>query len=267
MNNIYELDSLCAYIGGKRYLAKTISKYIKNTPHRLYGEVFFGMGSVFLRKGFKSKVEVINDINKDIYNLFKVLRKHYPEVERLFEFNICSREEFLNYLKVNPDSLTDIERAVRFVYLQKLRFGGNPLTSSFAVGKNKDARFKTQKMLKQMKLISNRLDKVIIENLDFEKFIKSYDSEQSLFYLDPPYYNFEKYYGKDIFSKKDFERLNNCLDNIKGKFILSINNCDEIRELFKNFYIKEVKTRYCIKTKNDVKELLIFNYDCKEDGK
>jgi len=85
---------------------------------------------------------------------------------------------------------------------------------------------------------SKRLNKVVIEQVDFEQLIKTYDRAGALFYLDPPYYEAEKYYP-DRFHPEDHVRLQKALSGVKGKFVLSYNDCPEIRELYKNFTIIE----------------------------
>jgi DNA adenine methylase len=116
-------------------------------------------------------------------------------------------------------------------------------------------------MTEYLTLVSARLARVAIENKDFQNLISSQDREETLFYLDPPYFETEKYYQNVEFKREDHERLYNSLKNIKGKFILSYNDCPYIRELYKGYNIKEV-TRFnnlSFKTK-EFRELIITNY-------
>lgn len=108
-----------------------------------------------------------------------------------------------------------------------------------------------------------RLSRVYIENAHFEKVLTRFDRPTTFFYLDPPYYRCEDDYGKGIFSREDFGRLRDILTNLKGKFILSLNDTPEIRELFKEFWITTVKTSYSATkqgAKSGVSEVLILNY-------
>lgn len=105
-----------------------------------------------------------------------------------------------------------------------------------------------------------RLGRTLVECLPYEKMIQKYDREGTLFYLDPPYWGCENDYGKDIFSRADFEHIRDLLRAVKGKFIMSINDVSEIRELFADFNIKTVDTKYQIGNTKVVKELLITNY-------
>jgi DNA adenine methylase len=82
--------------------------------------------------------------------------------------------------------------------------------------------------------------------LDFRALIKRYDRPGTLFYLDPPYYNCEGDYGADLFKRDDFTDLATILEALKGRFILSLNDVPEVRELFSWAKIKAVKTTYSV---------------------
>jgi DNA adenine methylase len=106
----------------------------------------------------------------------------------------------------------------------------------------------------------------VIENLSYDTIIERYDGEDVLFYLDPPYYSTEHYYAGDGFTTKDHKRLRDLLSKIKGKFLLSYNDCPEIRSLYKGFNIQtSKKIQYTLgsnthKSKKFVNELYISNY-------
>jgi DNA adenine methylase len=112
-----------------------------------------------------------------------------------------------------------------------------------------------------------RLCRVYIENKPYQEIIKRYDRPNTFFYVDPPYYTFEDYYGPGIFSTNDFSLLAQLLSNIQGKFVMSINDVPVIRDLFKSFHIEEAITSYSAAAahrKKQVTELLIMNYKPKE---
>jgi len=119
-----------------------------------------------------------------------------------------------------------------------------------------------QKAVDFLREASKRLDYVVVENLDFERLIKIYDKPDALFYLDPPYYDAEKYYP-DRFNPDDHERLRDALDRMKGKLILSYNDCPTIRELYKGYNIIGIE-RFDNLTSKDggqqYKEVLIKNF-------
>jgi DNA adenine methylase len=103
-----------------------------------------------------------------------------------------------------------------------------------------------------------RLKDTIILNTSYENVIKEYDSPTTFFYLDPPYENSKKT-TSSRYESIDYTQLRDTLKSIQGKFLLSINDSPFIRELFKDFTIEEVETRYCLKQRRVV-ELLIKNY-------
>jgi len=112
------------YIGGKRNLARRLVERIEQIPHATYAEPFVGMGGVFFRRRRRPKGEVINDRSRDVATLFRILQRHYPQFIDAIRFQITTRAEFERLVKTDPDTLTDLERAARFLYLQRTCFGG-----------------------------------------------------------------------------------------------------------------------------------------------
>ena len=173
-------------------------------------------------------------------------------------FLLNSRELFQDFLaQYNVRGLTDIQRAIRFFMLIKTSYGSK-LTTYGCVKRN------IENMTGMFEEIQKRLNTVVIENLDFEKLIKLQDKESTFFFLDPPYFGTEKYYKNVDFTKEDHERLYNTVKNIKGKFLISYNDCEYIRELYKDFNVEEV-TRFsnltaALEEKKEYKEILIKNY-------
>ena len=119
-----------------------------------------------------------------------------------------------------------------------------------------------QKAVDFLSVASERLSTVVIENLDFEHLIRTYDRPGALFYLDPPYYDAEKYYPHR-FQPEDHKRLKEVLDNVKGKWILSYNDCREIRDLYAGYTVISIDRAHNLVSKNQSKryrELIIKNY-------
>lgn len=256
------VEPLSSYIGGKKLLAKTIVPIIEKIPHNVYAEPFVGMGGIFFRRTQKPKCEAINDINNELVNMFRMVERFPDYLADMLRFKICSRAEFKRMLATPPLLLTELERAVRFIYIQKSAFGGKVRSQSFGVDLSR-VRFNSGRVIPQIQALHERLSSVYIECLPYAEFIKRYDRADTLFYLDPPYWGSEKEYGKDFFSRADFAELAKLLKGIKGRFILSINDVPEIRAIFKGFYIKEVSTRYTAGTQSgkQAAELLISNVD------
>lgn len=250
------------YIGGKRNLAKRICTCINVVPHQLYAEPFVGMGGVFFRRSFRPKAEVINDLSRDVSNLFRILQRHYPQFMDMLKYQLTTRSEFERLNRTDPDTLTDLERAARFLYLQRTAFGGRVESRHFGTSPGYPARFDLNKLSSMLEDAHERLSGVNIECLPYDDFILKYDRAFTLFYLDPPYFSNETDYGKGIFTPDDFERLADILANIKGRFIMSLNDTPETRNIFSAFKMETVQTTYSInKTKSKkAGELIIMNY-------
>ena len=249
--------------GGKRFLAPRIVEQIEAVPHRCYAEPFVGSGTVFLRRAKRAPVEIINDINGEIVNLFRVVRAHPTELDRQFEWALAAREEFLRLLAVPPESLTDIQRAARFVVIQRLRFSGKTESRSTKFSPHRKISFHVSLISRLIRGAHARLQDVQIERLDWAEFIRRYDRPFTLFYLDPPYWGHEDDYGKGIFARDDFARMADILRGLAGRFILSLNDRPEVRETFAGFRFEQVSASHTINAKaaRQVGELLISGGD------
>ncbi len=232
------------YLGGKRNLAKRLCALIEATPHRAYVEPFVGMGGVFLRRPKPAPVEVINDLSGDVANLFRVVRRHYEPFVDALRWLIASRAEFERQRALDPRLLTDIERAVRFLYLQRLAFGGRVVGRTFGVRKDAGNRFNLARLRAELKALRDRLAPVTIEQLDYADLIRRYDSPTTLFFLDPPY-DETSGYGLD-FGHAAYTAMAEQLDRIRGRFIMSINDTPFIRETFARFDIAEIETTWTV---------------------
>jgi DNA adenine methylase len=248
-----------AYIGGKKQLAARLAELIERVPHHTYAEPFVGMGGVFLRRSLAPKAEVINDVSADVATLFRILQRHYVAFMDMLRFQLTSRRDFERLLQIDPATLTDLERAARFLYLQRLAFGGKVAGRSFGVSPGLPGRFDVTKLAPALADLSERLAGVIIENLPFADFIARYDGAGVLFYLDPPYHGGEEDYGAGVFHRRDFLRLAEQLAGIKGGFVLSINDTPETRRTFSAFAIEEVTLTYTISEgpATEARELII----------
>ena len=247
------------YIGGKRNLSRRLCALIDATPHDTYVEPFVGMGGVFLKRTRQPRAEVINDISADVTTLFRILQRHYPQFMDVLKWQITSRAEFDRLRAAAPDTLTDLERAARFLYLQRLSFGGKVDGRNFGVKREASARFDVTKLGPMLDELHTRLTGVVIERLPYADLIRRYDGPGTLFFLDPPYWGCEGDYGPGVFERDDFERLAEQLAQIDGRFILTINATKGARDVFDRFEIEEVDTTYSIGTgaAKAVKELIV----------
>ena len=143
--------------------------------------------------------------------------------------------------------MTDLQRAARFLYLQRLAFGGKVTGQNFGVDRRTPARFDVTKLEPMLAEIHERLAGVVIEQLPYGELIRRYDGPDVLFYLDPPYVDCEDDYGSG-FERADFERLADQLGQIQGKFVLSINDRPLAREVFARFHCEAVPVTYTVGT-------------------
>jgi DNA adenine methylase len=232
------------YIGGKKQLARRIIERIDATPHEIYAEAFIGMGGVFFRRSKAPKVEVINDKSQDVAIFFRILQRHYQAFMDMLKWQLTSRAEFERLLGQDPNTLTDLERAARFLYLQKLTFGGKVAGRSFGAQMSGPARFDPTKLNVLLEAIHARLASVTIECLDWCEFLRRWDRPAALFYLDPPYFGTENYYGKGLFSADQHEAMATALSGLQGRFILTLNDLPATREIYRRFDIQSADLSY-----------------------
>lgn len=260
LSAVTPVKPIAPYLGGKRVLAKRLATLAGSIDHKRYVEVFMGMGGPFFRRNQRPKVEVINDINRDVINLFRILQRHYPQFLDTLKWQLAGRQEFERLRRAVPETLTDLERAARFLYLQRMSFGG--MGKTYGVDYGGPARFNLTKLEPMLEAVHERLCGVHIECMGFDQLIQKYDSRPgTLFYCDPPYWGHEDDYGKSIFSRADFTLLRDLLKACQGHFILSINDVPEVRDLFADFYLHPVELNYRAGgPPKPAKELIITNF-------
>ena len=230
------------YMGGKSRLAATIAAEIP-TDHTCYAEPFCGACWVLFAKE-PSKAEVINDLDGELVNFWRVIQQHLEEFLRSYKFAVISRELFELHKRTDPKSLTEIQRAVRYFYLQKLGFGGKTKDRTFGMTITSPARLNLLNLEDRLSEVHWRFKRVTIEHLKALDCIHKYDRPATLFYIDPPYYGTAGYV--DPFGHQDYLDLANVLSSIKGRFILSLNDRPKVREIFADFKIKRVTLKYSV---------------------
>jgi len=263
------INSPIKWVGGKRNLRKELVSIMPK--HTQYVEVFAGAIWVLLEKE-PTKIEIINDINGDLINFYRVIQnknKCEQLIERIY-FLPKSREIFDIFdkqLEMKRDELGEINRAVMFYYLLKLVFGGrfDRKKKSFCVPNDGRKNINYDKFPDEFLELHERLKNVYIEKEDYKYILKKYDRHDGLFFLDPPYLDTTEHnYGVN-FNIEEYSLLKSKLDDIKGKFILTCNDKPELRQLFKDYNIKDNKVHYSVSgTSNACKEygeLIITNYE------
>lgn len=233
-----------AYIGGKRNLSKELIQLIQATPHDVYAEAFVGMGGVFCRRTVVPRAEVINDASRDVATFFRILQRHYPQFMDTLKFQLTSRADFERLSQVDPDTLTDLERAGRFLYLQALAYGGKVAGRTFGVDPGRAGRFNVTILAQRLAELHERMAGVVIECLDFEPFIRRYDRPGTLFFCDSPYVGTEDYYDASLFQEESLWRLAATLKSIKGRFIATNLDHPKVRDAFQGCDIREVGVTY-----------------------
>jgi DNA adenine methylase len=234
------MDSPLQYLGGKSRLSRSIVERIPE--HETYCEVFAGAAWVFFRKE-PSKFEVINDLDSELVAFYRVLQNHLEEFLRQFRWLLASRAWFEDWKRqMEAGGLTDIQKAARYYYVQRQCFAGRVKGRTFGVAPANRPRINLLRMEEELSEVHLRLAGVVIEHIPWEAFIQRYDREGTFFYLDPPYWK-KPFYAHN-FVWEDHERLAEILAGLKGKWIMSINDEPEIRELFSRFRIQTVSLGY-----------------------
>lgn len=233
-----------SYIGGKRALAKRITEIFP--AHTTYVEAFAGGAQVLFHKE-PSKVEVLNDLDGEIVNFFRVCQHHHEELIRQFRFSLVSRTVFNAYMAMDPAALTDIQRAARFLYLQKNAYAGLVRRKSYNFNVIQPPGFNLERLPELLENAHKRLERVQIECLPYEEILKRYDRPTTLFYLDPPYYGLQLY--RHNLTPEDFALMAERLGKLRGHFVLSLNDVPEVRTLFRPFRIREVELAYTAQKK------------------
>ena len=251
---------LSSWLGGKFKLAKRIIEQIP-ADHRTYVEPFAGAAWVLFYKE-PSKVEVLNDLNLEVINLYRCLQNHLEEFVRHFRWALVSRDEFERQRAMPPESLTDIQRAARFYYLQKTCFGGRITSPTFGASVTAPPKLNLLRIEEELSAVHLRLARVMLERLPYNEVLTRYDRPGTFFYIDPPYWGCEDDYGRGLFTRDDFQALAEQLASLKGRFLLSLNDVPEVRWIFTGFNIEEVTLRYTAGKNNNTqaRELFIKNY-------
>ena len=227
-------------------------------------EPFVGSGAIFFGRQFRANVEVVNDLDKDVFHIFKDAQAVGDKLkDKSFK---PTREKYQRLLK-QTKFRSPLERLYRNIYVSRNSFGGS--RKSY-IGEKSEASPKYEKGIIdkwQNSQYKDRLKGVKIYNQDFKKLLKSWDSPETFFYLDPPYSRAEK--NKDYVEVGvTINEVYDAVKNLKGKFILSYDDVPEARKIFSKFNIKQVSTNYADGSggaNKAVCELLISNYPLKID--
>lgn len=230
------MNPIVAWPGGKRALSKQILPLLPK--HTCYCEPFGGGAAILLAKG-RSPIEVYNDLNGELVNLFRVVKYHPTEFKRCIRLVLNSRQEFDDLKRQR--GLTDIQRAVSWFIQNRLSFGGKG--SHYGYGRKSGgaasgSRFARMRAVMEL---NRRLDSVNIEHLPWDTCVQRYDSEGTLFFLDPPYVEGSRgVYGPLAFAEEDHRALREMLAKVQAKWVLTYGDHPMIRDLYEGCRIVEV---------------------------
>lgn len=289
------MNSIISWVGGKKALRELIYQRMPKDYGR-YIEVFGGGGWVLFGRKPDASMEVYNDYNADLANLFRCVKErplallkelNFLPLNGRDEFNVLKKylekEEFTSeYLReelelaenclsppqfeeikailIENATMSDVKRAAAFFKLIRYSYGSGCTSYSCQP-------FDIRKTFHLIWSGSRRLKDTVIENKDFEALILQYDRDNAFFYCDPPYYQTEGHYEVE-FKKEDHVRLRDTLKQCKGKWLVSYNDCEYIRELYKGYYIEAVTRINNLAQRYEggceYPEVLISNYDTAE---
>ncbi|HEV2329237.1 MAG TPA: DNA adenine methylase [Verrucomicrobiae bacterium] len=242
--------------GGKARLLKNILPLIPE--HTCYCEPFFGGGAVLFSKP-RSSVEVINDINGNLVALYRNLQFHLPALMQELDWLFASRDNLHDFIA--QPGLTELQRAARFLLVNRTSFGGNMHSFGVAKSKGGGVGFDRNQVGRLIGAAHERLNGVVVENIPYERCFSNYDSPETFFFLDPPYLS-KKVKAYDGFSPKQMDQFSREVRRLKGKWIVTVDDCPANRELFAGYNMRAVSTqsRLCnVRTHSDVRfgELII----------
>lgn len=250
---------LVPWIGGKRRLASRILPLFP--AHTCYVEPFCGAAALFFLKA-PSEVEVLNDVNGDIVNLYRVVKTHLEEFVRQFKWALTSREIFRWLDDTPPETLTDIQRAARFYYLQRLCFGGKVESRTFGTATTSTPKLNLLRLEEDLSQAHLRLSSTYVEHMEWDRCIERYDRPHTLFYCDPPYWGTEGY--GVTFGLEQYTRMADLARSIEGRMVISVNDIEPMREAFAGLPMERLDIHYSVggagRGSGKSGELLIRNF-------
>lgn len=268
------INSPIKWVGGKSRLRKAIIPLIPT--HKCYVEPFGGAAWVLFGKA-PSSIEVLNDIDEELINFFRVVKHRPEELIESFDLELVSRSEFYRLADSDPKSLSEIERAHRFYYLIMAGWGGEARyprfqtsTSDGGHGNRLVGALKT--LRKRIEPVHERLKTVIIENLDWEECIERYDRPESFMYLDPPYPGNGANYKHNMKTAEEHTAIAERLKNLQSRWMLSSYDTEEVRARFRDYNIipirsssgmrsSETEARESGRKRTLNREVVVLNYD------
>lgn len=265
------INSPFKWVGGKSRFRKQIISVFPE--HTCYVELFAGAAWVLFGKA-PSSVEVLNDIDQEVVNFFRVVKYQPEELIRSFEWELVSRAEFERLANMDTTTMSELERAHRFYYILMAGWGGElnypRFQTSISDGGHGNRLIGALKYLRErIEPVYNRLQKVVIENMTWEKCFDRYDRVGSFMYIDPPYPENKCNYAHNMRSWEQHEKLAAALRGAKCKWALSLYDNEQVRELYAGCNIIPLQAFSGMRVKKEGEgnkrmlnqEVLITNYE------
>ena len=232
-----------------------ILEIFRNSGKKTIVDVFGGSGKILLNA--EAKVKIYNDLNADVVDFFEEVRKNKESVLEKLNYPLNSRELFTRYKEITDDKT---ENVFRYFYRNMLSFNGDGKSYSYSSRRNKSATITHMK--EAIDTCYNDIKSWTIERLDFRDLIRRYDSEGTFFYLDPPYHNIKGLYEYEL-TDQDYIEMKALLDEIKGKYLLNINEDDFISNVFGNPQIRKEYTNFGVngRVSGKTKRIELFYYN------
>jgi DNA adenine methylase len=262
------VNSPFKWVGGKSRLRKQIVELLPS--HTCYVEPFAGAAWVLFAKP-PSDVEVLNDIDQELMNFFRVVKESPEALVTSFEWDLVSRAEFDRLANLDPSQLTNAERAHRFYYLIMAGWGGElnypRFQTSITDGGHGNRLIGALKTLQaRLQPVHHRLRTVIIECLDWRECVERYDRPSTVMYIDPPYPGNKCNYAYNMREWSEHHELRARLADASCKWILSSYDTPQIRDLYSEYYILPVQSSSGMRVEKSSttrvvnKEVLVTNF-------
>lgn len=246
------------WLGGKRRLADKILPLFPK--HSCYVEPFAGGAALLFARPEPAKVEVLNDVNGDLVNLYRVVQHHLEEFVRQFKWALSSRQMFKWQKEARPETLTDIQRAARFYYLMQNCFSGKLEGMTFGTATTSPPGLNLLRLEETLSAAHLRLARIFVEHLSWQECVKRYDRPHTFFYMDPPYWATAGY-GVE-FGIEQYTAMADAMRTMKGRALVSVNDHPEMRQAFAGFPMQVLDIRYTVGGGSGVprRELLIQSW-------
>jgi DNA adenine methylase len=237
--------------GNKTPILKDILELIP--PHKIYCEPFAGSAVVFFNLPKAPQGSILNDLDEDVYTRLKLLQKAPLDINK-YEVDLSTSDKLKYFYEYHGNSVNDL--LLYHKIISCAGFSNRPVKKVKEIYKSYNPAY----FLKHLEQYKKMLAGVKITNKNYVNVMLKYDSPDTFFFIDPPYENTNKSFYKDI--DMNYDELSFILQNLKGKFLLTINDSPNIRKIFRQFKIKKINVQSFWQSDNPKirKELFIMNY-------